>query len=205
MKLFSYVVARDYGFAPNPFFGTCTLATCKPRIRKTAKVGDWIVGTGSQKYGLRGKVVYVMQVAEVLSFDQYWNEPRFVVKRPRFDSSIIQAFGDNIYHENPISGEWIQENSHHSLADGTPNSANIRNDTQTDRMLIGHKFIFWGDAGPLIPQQLREKICCGRGHKSKFSEADILTFIKRIQSLGESGYVNPPSEMRVKPVIKRSK
>src|SRR5712671_5339411 len=34
MRLYSYVVARDFGFAPNPFFGVCTLATCKPDIRK---------------------------------------------------------------------------------------------------------------------------------------------------------------------------
>jgi len=40
-ELHSYVVARDYGFAPNPFFGFCTLATCKPRLRSVAQVGDW--------------------------------------------------------------------------------------------------------------------------------------------------------------------
>ncbi|WP_225761747.1 hypothetical protein [Acinetobacter sp. Marseille-P8610] len=34
MKIFSYVVSRDFGFAPNPFFNFCTLATCKPKIRK---------------------------------------------------------------------------------------------------------------------------------------------------------------------------
>ena len=28
-KLFSYVVDHDYGFAPNPFGGFCTLAKCK--------------------------------------------------------------------------------------------------------------------------------------------------------------------------------
>ena len=32
--LFSYVVATDSGFAPNPFFGLCTLACCKPAIRR---------------------------------------------------------------------------------------------------------------------------------------------------------------------------
>jgi hypothetical protein len=42
-------VARDYGFAPNPFFGVCTLATCKPKIRKAAAIGDWVVGTGSSR------------------------------------------------------------------------------------------------------------------------------------------------------------
>ena len=34
MKLYSYIVARDFGFAPNPFYGFCTLATCKPKIAK---------------------------------------------------------------------------------------------------------------------------------------------------------------------------
>lgn len=47
MKIFSYVVSRDFGFAPNPFFNFCTLATCKPKIRKDAKIGDWIIGTNS--------------------------------------------------------------------------------------------------------------------------------------------------------------
>src|SRR5882762_6472831 len=47
VRLYSYVVARDFGFAPNPFYGFCTLATCKPRIRAHACVGDWVLGTGS--------------------------------------------------------------------------------------------------------------------------------------------------------------
>lgn len=40
MKLFSYIVTHDAGFAPNPFWGYCTLACCKPAIRRTANVGD---------------------------------------------------------------------------------------------------------------------------------------------------------------------
>lgn len=39
-NLYAYAITRDLGFAPNPFHGFCTLATCKPGIRKTAKVGD---------------------------------------------------------------------------------------------------------------------------------------------------------------------
>ena len=44
MKLYSYILTHDTGFSPNPFFGYCTLACCKPDIRRVAKVGDWIVG-----------------------------------------------------------------------------------------------------------------------------------------------------------------
>lgn len=51
MNCFRYKIEHDYGFAPNPFHGTLSLATCKGPIRqnKNLKVGDWIVGFGSEK------------------------------------------------------------------------------------------------------------------------------------------------------------
>lgn len=44
--LYAYAITRDFGFAPNPFHGVCTLATCKPRIRASANIDDWILGIG---------------------------------------------------------------------------------------------------------------------------------------------------------------
>ena len=44
MEYYSYVIKRDFGFAPNPFGEFCTLATCKPVIRKVANVNDWVFG-----------------------------------------------------------------------------------------------------------------------------------------------------------------
>ena len=35
MHCFRYRMDHDYGFAPNPFWGTLTLATCKAQIRKS--------------------------------------------------------------------------------------------------------------------------------------------------------------------------
>lgn len=46
MYLYSYVITRDYGFAPNPFWNICSLATCKPQIRERALKGDWVAGFG---------------------------------------------------------------------------------------------------------------------------------------------------------------
>ena len=45
--IYSYVLRTDDGAAPNPLWGTCTLTICKPVIRRTAKVGDWVIGVGS--------------------------------------------------------------------------------------------------------------------------------------------------------------
>ena len=48
MRVFSYVGASDSGFAPNPFHGTCTLASCKPQIRRSVKSVDLIVAMSSR-------------------------------------------------------------------------------------------------------------------------------------------------------------
>ena len=97
MRLYSYVVARDYGFAPNPFHGICTLATCKPRIRRSAEVGDWIIGTGSKPNGMQGQLIYAMKVTDSCTFDEYWTNPSFQCKKPNLRGSLKQAYGDNIY------------------------------------------------------------------------------------------------------------
>ena len=72
--LFSYCVRDDAGSAPNPFWGVCTLAICKPKIRLAAEPGDWIVGTGSQHSPIgdvSGMLVYVMRVTRKLSMEDY--------------------------------------------------------------------------------------------------------------------------------------
>ena len=197
MRLYSYVVARDYGFAPNPFHGFCTLATCKPVIRKTASVGDWVVGTGSKTRQRDGRLVYVMRVEEILTYDAYWKDPRFAAKKPNLKGSKKQAFGDNIYHRETATGPWIQENSHHSLADGSPNQRNILNDTQTPNVLVGVEFAYWGGDGPTIPSKFRDfqgyDICRnGRGHKNNFPDALVSAFISWFRSLQEEGATGTP-------------
>lgn len=200
MKLFSYVVARDYGFAPNPFHGVCTLATCKPEIRKKAQIGDWIIGTGSKRYNLEGRLVFFMQVADVLSFDQYWADPRFLRKRPELHGSIKQAFGDNIYHRKNSVGNWIQEDSHHSLSNGRINTANVEHDTRVDRVLIGFNFAYWGGTGPKVQQRFRREnadLCkSGPGHKCHFPEKFVGRFHEWLQSIPDRGYLGKPSEFR---------
>lgn len=198
MRLHSYVVRRDYGFAPNPFFGVCTLATCKPRIRSVAEIGDWVVGTGSKTQGREKHVVYAMRVTGAMEFEQYWADPRFQRKKPNLKGSKKQAFGDNIYSRSPSTGRWCQTDSHHSLNDGSPNPDNIRTDTGTNRILISDDFVYWGGSGPKLPAQFlrygpgHESICAVLGHKNRFPAALVDEFVRWIRSLGETGYVGEP-------------
>lgn len=151
-KLFSYVVARDFGFAPNPFFGYCTLATCKPEIRKAARIGDWIIGTSSKgSHKKNNCLVYFMKVTEILTFDQYWSDSRFERKKPNFQSTEKYAYGDNIYHEK--NGIWEQEISHHRK--NAKNTKNLKRDIGGKNVLISNNFGYFGK-NPLdcIPQEL---------------------------------------------------
>jgi len=109
MRLCCYVIKADTGFAPNPFWGYCTLAACTPNHKNAqAELGDWMVGHETVARG--HKIVYAMRVSEILSFDEYYGDPRFQSKRPRLDRSWREACGDNVYHRNE-SGEWIKDPS----------------------------------------------------------------------------------------------
>ena len=82
MDIFSYVIPHDSGFAPNPFCGVLTLATCKPRIRKTAQKGDFIVGTGSAATVGNDKLVYAAEIDDVVPIAEYGTSKKYRTKRP---------------------------------------------------------------------------------------------------------------------------
>ena len=81
-NLYIYVIARDFGFAPNPFFGHCSLATCKPQIRKSAQPNDWILGVAGRNLGtgVYRKCIVLMKVTEKMTFEEYWADPRYILK-----------------------------------------------------------------------------------------------------------------------------
>lgn len=155
MRVFSYKITRDYGFAPNPSHGTCSLATCKPQIRRMAEIGDLVVGCGSRANNRVGQVICAMKVTHKTAFHQYWNNKNFTEKRPTFNSSIAHAYGDNIYH-NDENGNWIQEKSHHSFRDGSLNDENLERETTTsDAVLLSTNFAYYGRNSVQIPAALR--------------------------------------------------
>ena len=201
LRLFSYVVARDYGFAPNPFFSRCTLATCKPRIRGTASLGDWVIGTGSQQKNRRGYLVYAMEVDEIMTFGEYWLSPRYRMKRPNLRGSWKQAYGDNIYWRDD-RGQWMQLDSHHSYANGTVNEKNVNRDTSTDQVLAGKRFAYFGGVGPRIPVRFRDyeghDICAQRGHKCRFPAGMVNDFVAWFHGLGVQGFCGRPFEWQRK-------
>ena len=101
---------------------------------------------GCNLRAVRRKCVFLMKVSEKIGFQEYWNDPRFSLKKPARNGSHVQMLGDNIYHKT-ASGEWVQEDSHHSNPDGTLNADNLDRDTgRTDQVLISDYFFYFGSA-----------------------------------------------------------
>lgn len=170
MQTFTYRMDHDLGFAPNPFFGWCTLACCMVNIRRRAKIGDIIVGlAGSGKRGLgriHPQVIYWMKVREALTFDAYWADPRFASKRPRLDGPKIRAVGDRTYRHEGGGADWSFEDSMHHVPGAPQNGGgHVVKDTKVDRLLVARDFTYWGGSGPAVPPHLMSLFPPGIGDR----------------------------------------
>jgi len=197
MRLFSYKIVRDYGFAPNPFHGTCTLAACKPQIRTAACPGDIIVGCGSAANKLAGKIICILRVTGKCAFQEYWDNPAFARKQPFFKGNQARAYGDNIYHRDS-HGNWLQERSHHSFPDGAVNPENLRRDTGSDNVLWSNDFAYWGRDAILIPAEFRnfkgdDLYPNNRAHRSRFNDGFVIALDEWFKKQPNRGYLGRPA------------
>ena len=189
MKLLSYIIDRDFGFAPNPFHGYCTLATCKPKTRSVASVDDWVLGIGGRNlHAGYKKLIFAMKITEKLTFNQYWNDARFQEKKPLLNGSLMQAYGDNIYFND---GEnWIQADSHHSYDEGRVNERNLVKDTSCEFVLISEYFYYFGAEFQLIPKRFDAYIIQGGSNHRRVNDTSIIQDISTwIESNFEKNYI----------------
>lgn len=172
MHCFRYRMDHDFGFAPNPFWGTLTLATCKAQIRnnRNLAVGDWIVGLGSKKMENEGRVIYAACVDEIIPFDQYWEDPRFQVKKANINGSLVQMYGDNVYHT--VDGQVIQEHCAHSIDENNPNEGHLNSDVSGKNVLLCRLFYYFGDMAPQLPAELSFIADTGNPRATRYTDLD---------------------------------
>lgn len=138
--LYAYKMTHDTGFAPNPFHGILSLATCKPLIRAFKKIDDYIAGFTSKE--LCGdavgaeRLVYIMKITNKISFDHYYNDKKFKFKIPS-NKNRISKVGDNIYFYS--QGKYNQAFTYfHNEED------RIANDLKSDQVLLSKSFFYFG-------------------------------------------------------------
>lgn len=196
---FSYVVARDYGFAPNPFNGLCTLATCKQEIRKRARINDWIFGCGAAALNCKGKLLYAMKVTGRISYNDYFIDPKYSFKRPIMNGSLKRMYGDNIYFFDKNKGKWEQLDSHHSNEDGSINYHNLNRDTKCEYLLLSNHFYYWGRNCIDVPEEFKSVIHIGRGYRSNIIDSELAdALIQWLSSNYSQGYLGDPIQFEIK-------
>jgi len=185
MKLYSYVVRHDTGFAPNPFWGYCTLATCKPGIRQSAQAGDWVVGTGSVRTVGSGMLVYAIQVAEVLPLECYFSDSRFEAKKPIVGGTPRQCCGDNMYFKDD-RGEWkwIPSAYHRKQAEK-------ERDIKGRNVLIARHFYYFGGHAVEVPSEYSDLIVV-RGYKYKHNPDAVRSFLGWLETSFKPGIHGSP-------------
>jgi Nucleotide modification associated domain 2 len=188
--LYSYRIPVDDGAAPNPYWGTCTLAICKPKIRKAAVVGDWVIATGStnapKRRGLgtrdlNSKVVYAMLVTAKLTmanYDRYCKET-LKGKVPDWNNrDCRRRLGDSIYDFSAGSGQPMMRQPAVHDAD------NMKTDLSGGYVLLSDHFYYFGDRPIDLPDELRPIIKQGQGHKSWANMSYEARFVEWLEEIG---------------------
>jgi hypothetical protein len=192
--LFSYKMTHDTGFAPNPFFNILTIATCKPMIRKYKQIGDWIAGFTSKKLNDdevgKEKLVFLMQITEKITFEEYWNNEEYENKKPCFDKEYHRKHGDNIYipeRQGKIIKYVQGKTLHHKKKE------NIKKDLSGKFVLISNNFYYFGSKPLVIPDNIRPNIPKGQsahGYETKdqVKAKEFVEFIKSNYKTGMHGH-----------------
>ena len=178
MRLFSYCIPVDDGAAPNPYWGVCTLAICKPKIRSVAKIGDWIAGVGSknvQGVSYENKLVYAMKVTQRFTMQEYDEHCRSQLpnKIPDVDhTEYNRKVGDSIYDYSTIRP---------TLRKSVHNQLNECRDLGGKYVLLSNHFYYFGDQAIDIPFELLPIVNQRQGHKSNANEPYKLDFVDWIE------------------------
>ena len=160
-------MTNDSGCAPNPY-QICTLAICKPKIRNSAKVGDYIIGFGSKQLGSENKIIYIMKVTDKLTFEEYnW------LCKNKYLSKIKN--GDCIYYKK--NNKIIQRvNKYHD-------EHCISTDISSPFVLLSNNYLYFGSNSINVSNNLKKIVPEYRGHKSKSNEIYLSEFINWYNNL----------------------
>ena len=193
----------DSGFAPNPYYGYCTLAACTPNhMRANLEAGDVIVGVEAD--GLVGRrrrargagstsnrcLVYYMVVEKTLDLDSYFRSPQFAAKKAKPTSHRYERRkGDNVYYRIGSQFRATPGNAH-------DNKRSFLQDTKGDRVYISgrNEFYYFGDAELEFPAQFEKHLPNGHGIKywrEPLPELD--DYVRRAsRKLGRKGRIGDP-------------
>lgn len=131
--VFVYKLINDDGGAPCVHANELSLSICKPRIRMSAQVGDWIMGFGGKSVAnLKGRLIYIAKVTSVEDGGAYYHTGKYH-NRP-----------DCIYRPNGCGGYDVIDNPFHGK-DSIPHDLGTPGRYERARNLLSTEFVYFGN------------------------------------------------------------
>ena len=140
-RIYRYVVTHDHGYAPCVDNNLLSLCICKPKIRKFAEIGDWLIGFTSVAISKSllvdmNSVIYIAQVTGKVSMEEYFLDRREVRK-----DKIYGIENGQLVH---LGGEIHNTEYHH------------RRDKRGIYCLKSNKFKYFGQEPEILPPELED-------------------------------------------------
>jgi putative DNA base modification enzyme with NMAD domain len=186
-RIWRYVLATDNGMAPCAEQGILSLCLCKPMIRRSAGVGEWVVGFVPRRInGGRVHVAWAGQIAESVSMGDY--EKRFPGRR------------DAIYRL--VESKWGEPDILVPLRDDYhADERNRSRDRKGKNVLIFRAFWYWGSVGINAPDEIVDLAHYYVGQSTKNSSPEKIARLEAwLRSVAEPGiHGEPRDQLRTRP------
>jgi hypothetical protein len=175
MNVYRYVIVTDNGLAPCIDDGLLTLCVCKPMIRLSANVNDWIIAFGSKRtFGPERQLVYAAKITKKCPMVDY-----IEIGKNRLDS-LYELKDGELQHNG---------SSHHRKC------SNQKNDLKGKYCLISENFWYFGKNALPLPDEHDDLYFSGRGYTNRpinlIKFDNFLTFLKGFTQ----GVNGPPNEI----------
>ena len=145
-RIYRYVVRYDHGVAPCVQAGLCSLAICKPAIRRTAREGDLILGFASVAQAHEaGRLLFAMVVGAKLPLQDYMG------LHPDRRDAIYDADGNHRVDDDHF--------------DMHGNASDQARDWRGRNALLGERYWYFGSDPRRLPPELEHLVYAKRGHK----------------------------------------
>lgn len=143
--IYVYKLICDNGGAPCIFRNLLSLSICKPHIRTSAQIGDWILGFGGKsRPELCGRLIYIAQVTAIEENGEYYARAQYR-RRP-----------DCIYQRISTGYAYV-EGSHYHGPEDIEHDLGAKPHFDRARILLSNRFCYFGaKQGPLLDAAITE-------------------------------------------------
>ena len=144
MTIYSYKLTTDNGSAPCIQNNLLSLVICKPKIRKTAQINDYIIGISANSMNLgENKLLYIARITNKILLSDYYK--------------LYSNRKDCIYDDKLCR---LKNAKYHSCKDKKKDLSGLY-------ALLSSDFIFFGSKSIVMPLVIKDIIPKYQGHYSR--------------------------------------